>query len=231
MPLILQLRPDVQVEDIRAVLTAVINHHEALRLRITERAGTWEQIVGEPAGVRRIGHRIASRLGSPSPSTQEREAVLGMLKEQISQQDLLSPPLTATYIQGQPGAPCYLAISLHGIVGDNASRDILLTDIFTAFGQQLAGEEIALQPVARRGPSGPSVAPHWQPIPRSLKAVISGCRPRRRTRPRVDRKSPNRQEQTICEIVVDADRRPKPPRSTTPGAGFGCRSRKCCWPR
>jgi phthiocerol/phenolphthiocerol synthesis type-I polyketide synthase E len=43
--------------------------------------------------------------------------------------------------------PCYLAISVHGIVGDNESRDILLTDIFTALGQRLAGEEIALQPV------------------------------------------------------------------------------------
>ena len=43
--------------------------------------------------------------------------------------------------------PCYLAISVHAIVADNASRDILLTDIFTAFGQRLAGEDIALQPV------------------------------------------------------------------------------------
>ena len=46
-----------------------------------------------------------------------------------------------------PGGSCYLAISVRAIVADNASRDILLTDIFTAFGQQLAGEEIALQPV------------------------------------------------------------------------------------
>ena len=81
-------------------------------------------------------------------SPQEHEALLGILNEQIAQQDLSSPPLTATYIHGRPGAPCYLAISLHGIVGDDASRDILLTDIFTAFGQRLAGEEIALQPVS-----------------------------------------------------------------------------------
>ncbi len=48
VPLILQLRPDVQVDDIRAVLTAVSNHHEALRLRLVERAGTWEQVVVSP---------------------------------------------------------------------------------------------------------------------------------------------------------------------------------------
>src|SRR5258705_2220829 len=48
VPLLLQLRPDVQVEDIRSVLTAVTNHHDALRLRIVQRAGMWEQHVGEP---------------------------------------------------------------------------------------------------------------------------------------------------------------------------------------
>ena len=74
--------------------------------------------------------------------------MFGICQEQIREQDLSSPPLTATYVRGGPGGPCYLAISVHGIVGDNASRDILLTDIFTAFGQRLAGEDIALQPVS-----------------------------------------------------------------------------------
>ena len=152
VPLILQLRPDVQVEDIRSVLTAVTNHHDALRLRIVERAGTWEQVVGEPQEFAELATLALSDWAptddvSPG-SPQEHEALLGILNEQIGQQDLSSPPLTATYIHGRPGAPCYLAISLHGIVGDDASRDILLTDIFTAFGQRLAGEEIALQPVS-----------------------------------------------------------------------------------
>ncbi len=38
--------PMSSVEDIRSVLTAVTNHHDALRLRIVERAGTWDQHVG-----------------------------------------------------------------------------------------------------------------------------------------------------------------------------------------
>ncbi len=45
VPLILQLRPDVKVDDVCAVLTALRNHHEALRLRLVERAGTWEQVI------------------------------------------------------------------------------------------------------------------------------------------------------------------------------------------
>ena len=100
-----------------------------------------------PGGIRRTGQPVAARGRHARKSAGEREAVFGILKEQIREQDLSSPPLTATYIRGVPGGPCYLAISVHAIVGDEASRDILLTDIFTAFGQRLAGEDIALQPV------------------------------------------------------------------------------------
>jgi phthiocerol/phenolphthiocerol synthesis type-I polyketide synthase E len=146
VPLILQLRPDVSVEDIRSVLTAVTNHHDALRLRIVQRAGTWEQHVDEPQEFAELAARSVPDGIAPG-SPQEREAVFGILKEQMCEQDLSSPPLAATYVRGGPGGRCYLAISLHGIVGDDASRDILLTDIFTAIGQRLAGEDIALQPV------------------------------------------------------------------------------------
>jgi phthiocerol/phenolphthiocerol synthesis type-I polyketide synthase E len=146
VPLILQLRPDVQVEDIRSVLTAVTNHHDALRLRIVERAGTWEQIVDEPQESAQLATQSLPDDVSPG-SPQEREALLEILSEQIREQDLSSPPLTATYVRGVPDGSCYLAISLHAIAADIASREILLADIFTAFGQQLAGEEIALEPI------------------------------------------------------------------------------------
>jgi phthiocerol/phenolphthiocerol synthesis type-I polyketide synthase E len=146
IPLILRLRPDVSLEDIRAVLTAVTNHHDALRLRIVQHAGTWEQHVEEPQEFAGPA-TLALSDGVPPASPQERDAVLALLNEQIREQDLSSAPLTATYITGQPGGPCYLAISVHAMVGDEVSRDILLTDVFTAFGQRLAGQDIALQPV------------------------------------------------------------------------------------
>jgi phthiocerol/phenolphthiocerol synthesis type-I polyketide synthase E len=146
VPVILQLRPDVLIEDIRSVLAAVVNHHDALRLLIGQRAGTWEQQVGEPQEFAELATTSLPD-GVPAGSPLEREAVLEIVKEQIRQQDLASPPLTATYVRGLPGGPCYLALSVHGIVGDDTSRGILLTDIFTAFGQRLAGEDIALQPV------------------------------------------------------------------------------------
>jgi phthiocerol/phenolphthiocerol synthesis type-I polyketide synthase E len=144
IPLILRLRPDVQVEDIRAVLTAVTNHHDALRLCIVQRAGTWEQQVGEAQEFTELATRS---LGDDAAVGSAEERVFAILKEQIRSQDLSGAPLSATYIRGLPSGPCYLAMSLHGMVSDNASRDILLADIFTAFGQRLSGEDIALQPV------------------------------------------------------------------------------------
>jgi len=145
VPLILLLRPDVQVDDICAVLSAVSDHHEALRLRLVERAGTWEQVVEAPGEPVDLATRSLPEDVVPG-SSQERDALLSTLIEVIREQDP-SSPLIATYVRGVPGGSSYLAISVRAIATDNASRDILLTDIFTAFGQQLAGEEIALQPI------------------------------------------------------------------------------------
>jgi phthiocerol/phenolphthiocerol synthesis type-I polyketide synthase E len=145
IPLILKLHPDVQVEDIRAVLTAVTNHHDALRLRIVEQAGTWEQYVGEAQEFTDLATRSLPDGVAPG-SDEERRAVSEILDEQIRGQDLSDAPLSATHIRGVAGGPCYLAMSLHGMVSDNASRDILFADVFTAFAQRLSGEDIALQP-------------------------------------------------------------------------------------
>ena len=146
VPLLLRLRADIQVDDVRSVLTAVTNHHDALRLRLVERAGTWEQVVGEPQELVELATRSLPEDVSPG-SAQEREALLRILNEQIGEQDLSSPPLSATYVHGVPGGSCYLAISLHAIAADIASRETLVTDIFTAFGQRLAGQEISLDAV------------------------------------------------------------------------------------
>jgi phthiocerol/phenolphthiocerol synthesis type-I polyketide synthase E len=146
IPLILRIGPDVDVDDVRAVLTAVINHHDALRMRIEQRAGTWEQYIGDP--LQSADLATASLPEEVSPGTsEEREAVMAILENQIHEQELSGSPLTATYVRGVPGGQCLLALSLHAMVGDNASREILLTDIFTAFGQRLAGSEITLESV------------------------------------------------------------------------------------
>ncbi|MCB0930636.1 MAG: acyltransferase domain-containing protein [Mycobacterium sp.] len=145
-PLILRLRPDLDAEDVRAVLTAVTSLHDALRLRVVENADVWDQRFDEPGEytgliTRSLGDGIQA--GTPD----ERAAVWSILADQMRERHLLSSPLTATYISPAPGGTAYLVLSLHGIAGDEFSRDILLADIFTAFGQRSAGQEILLEPV------------------------------------------------------------------------------------
>ena len=154
-PVVLQLDPGTKVGDVAAVLSAVTDHHDALRLRLVQRAGIWEQQIDEPLAssedstVEFTGLATASLPDETEPgSNQERQAVMDILNDRIRQPDATDAPLVATYVTGAQDGPCYLAISVHGVAGDGMSRDILLTDLFTAFGQRLAGEPIVLAPVA-----------------------------------------------------------------------------------
>ncbi len=88
-------------------------------------------------------------------SSEDHKAVRAILDEQNREHQLLHSPLTATFIRGAgtgPGGPSYLALSVHGIAadmpGDSTSRDVLLTDIFTAFNQRMSGEAVVLAPVS-----------------------------------------------------------------------------------
>ncbi|ABM13925.1 MULTISPECIES: type I polyketide synthase [Mycolicibacterium] len=145
IPVILGLRSDVGEDDVRAVLTAVTEVHDALRVHLVERAGTWDQHIAEPGEFTElVARQLPEGLAAGSP--QEREAVLGFLDEQVREHQVVVP-LAATFIRGVTGGPSYLALSLHGIAGDDVSRDVLLTDVFTAFSQRMAGEEIVLAPV------------------------------------------------------------------------------------
>ncbi|KUI38202.1 polyketide synthase [Mycobacterium sp. IS-1496] len=143
VPLILGLSADVSVADAQAVITAVTNHHDALRTRFVNRSGSWEQRVIPTSDtvelpVRSLGDEL-------TPGTaQEREAVLDILVDDIRRCDLSSSPLRAILVADEQGTSRYLAISVLELVADASSREILLTDVFTAFAQRLAGQEIAL---------------------------------------------------------------------------------------
>ena len=93
-------RPDVGVDDVRSVLTAVTNHHDALRLRIVERAGTWEQHIGAPyESIELAARSLAERHGRGS--AQEREAVLAIVAEDIRSQDLSATADRGVYLDAK----------------------------------------------------------------------------------------------------------------------------------
>ncbi len=144
VPLLLTIGPNVDMDDVRSVLTAVTNHHDALRLKIIERAGAWEQRIDAPQESVEVSRRTLAE-GVTRGSAQERGAVLDMIAEDIRDGDL-SQPLRATYISDAQGDPRFVAITVLELVADGSSREILLTDLMTAFTQQLAGQDIVLTP-------------------------------------------------------------------------------------
>jgi phthiocerol/phenolphthiocerol synthesis type-I polyketide synthase E len=97
-----------------------------------------------------FGHLVTGTLpdGLAPGSAEEQAALLAVLDEMFDDQGLSDAPLIATYLHGMPGGVGHLVIGLHGMSGDVASREILLADLFTAFGQRLAGQDIVLQPVS-----------------------------------------------------------------------------------
>ena len=147
IPVIVQLRADVSTADVRSVLTAIVNHHDALRLQLVAHAGAWEQHIAEPVELVEIAEYSLPQDITPG-SARERDELLRVISEQTRAEELTATPVSATYLAGVPGGRGYLVLSLHGTVCDEVSRDVLLTDLFTAFTQHLAGEEIALGPVS-----------------------------------------------------------------------------------
>jgi len=145
-PLVLRLDSRVGVDAVRAVMTAVVNHHDALRMRVANRAGVWEQQIGEPGDFTDLTERALpadAQAGTP----QEREALRAIVSETLAAQELTSWPVTATYVVDAQGDPRYLVLTVHGMVDDLTSREVLVTDLLTAFGQLIAGSDIALEPV------------------------------------------------------------------------------------
>lgn len=145
-PLLVRLDSTVGIEDARSVLAAVTNHHDALRSGFSQRAGVWEQQIRPPRDDLEIA-QVSLPDGLTPGSDEERHAAIAILTEQVRRQDLSSPALAATYVVDSEGAGRYLAMSIHGLAADSVSREILLTDLFTAFSQRLAGADIVLPPV------------------------------------------------------------------------------------
>ena len=144
-PLVLRLESSVSAEDVRAVMTAVVNHHDALRMRVANRAGMWEQHISEPRDFADLAE--CSLPADALPGTQqEREAISAIVSDTIGAQDLDSWPLTASYVIDAQGDPRFLVLTVHEMVDDTTSREVLVTDLLTAFAQRLAGSDIALEP-------------------------------------------------------------------------------------
>ncbi|WP_395311869.1 condensation domain-containing protein [Mycobacterium sp. AMU20-3851] len=146
VPLLLRLDPDVSPAHVRAALTAVINHHVALRTSYVAHDGTWVQRIADPQDFDRLsivtlGDAVAA------DSQAERDAVATVMSELMSESSAAGP-LSAAYIAPVDGGRPRLAIALHRLVCDESSVGIVASDTIIAISQQVAGEPIVLAPVS-----------------------------------------------------------------------------------
>lgn len=73
-PLVLTHRFAGHPEDVETVMTAVINHHDALRMKVVNRAGMWEQHISESADFTGLTRQTLPAGAGPG-SPEEREAL------------------------------------------------------------------------------------------------------------------------------------------------------------
>ncbi|MBX7434868.1 acyltransferase domain-containing protein [Mycobacterium sp. Y57] len=144
VPMVLRIDSRVSREDVSAVIGSVVDHHDALRMRVVNRAGVWEQQIGERGEFTDLAEQALPTDAGPGTS-REREALQSIVSDALAAPDLTSSPLTAAYVVDGQGRPRFLVITLHAMVDDPTSREVLATDLLTGFGQRLAGNDITLE--------------------------------------------------------------------------------------
>ncbi|MDF0530496.1 beta-ketoacyl synthase N-terminal-like domain-containing protein [Tsukamurella sp. 8F] len=126
VPIVLRVRRDMGAADVRAVLTALAERHDALRVRLAEVDGVWEQQVDPSTDV-----SVTTGSGPTAESVQRLTAAGG-------------PSLAAELLTDPDGGPSTLVLALHGLAGEAESRDVLLADLLTGFAQRAAGGDVEL---------------------------------------------------------------------------------------
>lgn len=145
VPLLLRLDSDVTPAHVRAALTAVVNHHVALRTTYVGHRGTWEQRIAEPGDFDQLSiWSLAEDVVAGSQA--EQDAIAGVMSALMGE-SADAGPLSAAYIGAVDGGRARLAIALHRLVCDESSVGIVASDIIIAIGQLVAGAQIALAPV------------------------------------------------------------------------------------
>jgi amino acid adenylation domain-containing protein/non-ribosomal peptide synthase protein (TIGR01720 family) len=139
---ILALEPEVDSLLIEQTLTALLTHHDVLRLRFEQRDRQWVQIYGESAGRIAFTRRDLAKY----PEDEQRR----MLEEDAARVqaslDLTEGPLLRAVEYRLGGGERRLLIVAHHLIIDGVSWRIMLEDIENAYHQLTRGEAVRLSP-------------------------------------------------------------------------------------
>jgi amino acid adenylation domain-containing protein/non-ribosomal peptide synthase protein (TIGR01720 family) len=141
MPVLLELMEPVDPRTLEKVLQALVDHHDALRLRFRREGGVWRQEnapAGEPIQVRWAD---LAKL----PEAGRHDAFTAMADEIQASLDLERGPIlrAALFDQG-PDRPQLLLLVVHHLAVDGVSWRIILEDLQDALDQADRGRQIVL---------------------------------------------------------------------------------------
>ncbi|MCX4819023.1 amino acid adenylation domain-containing protein [Streptomyces sp. NBC_01142] len=134
---VLTTPPGLDLDRLTAALQTVLDHHDALRLRLSgEDPASWRLVTGAPGSV--PAHPLLSRIDA-SHRAYEDEALLrhAVAAQSIAARDRLAPRravnVQAVWLDRGPTRPGRLVLMLHHLVVDGVSWRILLPDLLSAY--------------------------------------------------------------------------------------------------
>ncbi|KUL63367.1 non-ribosomal peptide synthetase [Streptomyces sp. NRRL S-1521] len=136
-------RPDPRA--LHTALDALIEHHDALRMRFTRDEHGWQQYNPPPAdGDDAPDILVRHDLSGLSP--EDADAAMAKAADALHASFDLArgPHLRAALFTGDPDRPAYLLLIAHHLVVDAVSWRVLRDDLETAYRQALQGEPVTL---------------------------------------------------------------------------------------
>ena len=143
MPMLLEVREPIDVSDFQQAVRALLDHHDALRLRFVRTETGWRQFHAEADEVVPVT-RID--LSDVPEAMQQARVEQGAAEAQASLDLEHGPLMRVVLFERGAGRPARLLWVLHHLVGDGVSWGILLQDLQSALTQIKQGAPIQLPP-------------------------------------------------------------------------------------
>jgi amino acid adenylation domain-containing protein len=141
IPVVVRLSGPLQVEALAGAFSEVVRRHEALRTTFASAGGRPRQVIHEACGVE-LAVQDLSRLGAGEREKQGRQLVL---KEVQRRFDLEQGPLLRVGLVRLGTEEHILHITLHHIIADGWSMQVLMREMGELYGALSEGRESALR--------------------------------------------------------------------------------------
>ncbi|MCY0941369.1 non-ribosomal peptide synthetase [Streptomyces antarcticus] len=143
---LLRLPAGAGFDEVAEAVRAVVDHHDALRSRISAGAPGPVRATTLPAGTFGAGDLVARVVPNPGDDAEDAvEAARALVLGRLSPAEGLV--VQAAFLDSAADRPARLLLAVHRLVVDAASWRILLADLASAWADVAAGRPVALAPV------------------------------------------------------------------------------------